>query len=149
MKSKNYAIKFLLSIFAIGAPFYPAPSDAIPVLYSSDRPLRLIRPRKENCNQVEVKLISNSPRFDVYPSKDKTGAYVILVPAEAILKFENGKTVREMGIFWSVGNSSIFESKSVRMGRSTGGQSVHYQDKLICYSDKNTSLEDLQKHRGF
>ena len=149
MKSKNYAIKFLLSIVAIGAPFYPAPSDAIPVFDRSDRLHRLIIPRKENCNKVEVKLISNSPRFDVYPSKDKTGAYVILVPAEAILKFENGKTVREMGIFWSVGNSSIFESKSVRMGRSTGGQSVHYQDKLICYSDKNTSLEDLQKHRGF
>ena len=149
MKSKNYAIKFLLSIVAIGAPFYPTSSDAIPVFYRSDRLHRLIIPRKENCNQVEVKLISNSPRFDVYPSKDRTGAYVILTPAEAILKFDNSKTVSEMGIFWSVGNASIFESKSVRMGRSTGGQSVHYQDKLICYSYKNTSLEDLQKYRGF
>ena len=150
MKSKNYAIKFLLSIVAIGAPFYPAPSDAIPVFYRSERPMRLvIRPLKEDCNQVEVKLISNSPRFEVYPSKDKTGAYVILIPAEAILQFDNGKTVREMGLYRSVGNWNYFESKSVTMGAGTGGQSVHYQDKLICYFDKNTSLEDLKKYRGF
>ena len=149
MKSKNYVIKFLLSIVAIGAPFYPAPSDAIPVFDRSDRLHRLIIPRKENCNQVEVKLISNSPRFEVYPSKDKTGAYVILIPAEAILQFDNGKTVREMGLYRSVGNWHYFESKSVRMGRSTGSQSVRYQDKLICYSYKNTSLEDLKKYRGF
>ena len=149
MKSKNYVIKFLLSIVAIGLPLYPASSDAIPVFDRSDYLYRLIIPRKENCNQVEVKLISNSPRFEVYPSKDKTGAYVILVPAEAILKFENGKMFREMGIFRTVGNWSGFESKSITMGRSTGSQSVRYQDKLICYSYKNTSLEDLQKHRGF
>ena len=150
MKSKNYAIKFLLSIVAIGAPFYPAPSDAIPVFYRSEEPMRLvIRPMKEDCNQVDVKLISNSPRFEVYPSKDKTGAYVILIPAEAILQFDNGKTVREMGLYRSVGNWHYFESKSVTMGANTGGQSVTYQDKLICYSYKNTSLEDLQKHRGF
>ena len=150
MKSKNYVIKFLLSIVAIGAPFYPAPSDAIPFFYRSEEPMRLvIHPMKEDCNQVEVKLISNSPRFEVYPSKDKTGAYVILIPAEAILQFDNGKTVREMGLYRSVGNWHYFESKSVTMGANTGGQSVHYQDKLICYSYKNTSLEDLQKYRGF
>ena len=137
MKSKNYVIKFLLSIVAIGAPFYPAPSDAIPVFDRSDRLHRLIIPRKENCNKVEVKLISNSPRFHVYPSKDKTGAYVILVPAEAILKFENGKTVREMGLFRSIGNLSNFESKSITMGQSTGGYTVTYKNQRICHVDKH------------
>ena len=96
-------------------------------------------------------MISNSPTYHVYPSENRNrkGPYVRLTPTEALLKFENGKTVREMGIFRTVGNWSGFESKSITMGRSTGGQSVHYQDKLICYSYKNTSLEDLQKHRGF
>ena len=91
-------------------------------------------------------MISDSPTHHVYPSENsnRTGPNVILTPTEAQLNFENGKMVREMGIFRTVGDWIGFESKSVTMGRNTVAQSVHYQDKLISYSDKNTSLEALQ-----
>tara|TARA_Y100001968_G_scaffold95886_1_gene86048 strand:+ start:175 stop:630 length:456 start_codon:yes stop_codon:yes gene_type:complete len=151
MKSKNYAIKFLLSIVATVTPFYPVTANVIPVFERTDQSPRLMYFTKNECNNVEVKMISNSPTYHVYPSENgnRTGHYVILTPTEALLKFDNGKTVREMGIFRTVGNWSRFESKSITMARGTGGRSVNYQDKLICYFYKNTPLEDLQKYRGF
>ena len=146
MRSKTYAIKFLLSMVVIGAPFHPVTADVIPGFERTDRSPRLGYFTKNECNNVEVQIISNSPSYHVYPSNKP---YVVLAPAEVVLNFDNKKMIREMGLFGTIGNWSGFESKSVTMGRSTGGQSVHYQNKLICYSSKNTSLEDLQKYRGF
>ena len=146
MKSKNYAIKFLLSIVTIGTPFYPVTANEIPVFERTDQSPRLMYFTKNECNNVEVKMISNSPTYHVYPSNKP---YVVITPVEVFLKFHNGKTIREMGLLGLIGNWSGFESKNVTMGRSTGGQSAHYQDKLICYSSKNIPLEVLQRYRGF
>ena len=64
MKSKNYVIKFLLSIVAIGAPFFPTPATAtIGGFTRKDSAPRFINPSKKTCNGIQVKLMSDSPQF--------------------------------------------------------------------------------------
>ena len=131
MKSQNHVIRFLLSIVTIGSTFYPASAYVIPGIESVNSPPRFIRPRKKDCDGIAVQLFSNSPQFIIdSPSR------VYVTPAEVLLTFDNGETIREMGLFAGWGNWSGFESKNVRMGQSTGGYTVHFKDKRICGYDK-------------
>ena len=143
MKSKNHVIKFLLSIVAIGAPFCPTPATAtIGGFTRKDSAPRFIKPSKKTCNGIKVKLISDSPQFILTPYSP-----LHLTPAEVLLTFPNGKTIREMGLFAGWGNASGFESKNIDMWRHTGGYSVYYKDKKICYVDKHEEWENSEKKR--
>ena len=143
MKSKNYAIKFLLSIVAMGAPCFSTPATAtIGGFTRKDSAPRFIKPSKKTCNGIQVKLISDSPQFILTPYSP-----LHLTPAEVLLTFPNGKTIREMGLFAGWGNSSGFESKNINMGQHTGGYSVYYKDKRICYADKHEEREKLRRKR--
>ena len=141
MKSKNHVIKFLLSIVAIGAPFCPTPATAtIGGFTRKDSAPRFIKPSKKTCNGIKVKLISDSPQFILTPYSP-----LHLTPAEALLTFPNGKTIKEMGLFAGWGNASGFESKNIDMWQHTGGYSVYYKEKRICYFDKHEEREKLRK----
>ena len=57
-------------------------------------------------------------------------------PTEIIINFKDGSNLREIGIYAFQGNWSGFESKNISYGSSTGGYSLFYKEKQICYFDK-------------
>ena len=60
----------------------------------------------------------------------------LISPTEIIINFKDGSNLREIGIYAFQGNWSGFESKNISYGSSTGGYSLFYKEKQICYFDK-------------